>query len=107
MDITRWAKEEHHRLCTCELQMEIKCCRGDHLQLILDQIMLVLASMSLRLREIKKVPRTKIYAVDKLKESDIRKDYREALWKNIMALVKEEMNVERAWNSVKYGITSS
>lgn len=65
---------------------------------------LVLGSMKFRLKAIKKVPRTKIYEVDKLKETDFRKEYKEDMWKKITYLVKEEMNIEATWNSVKNGI---
>uniref|UniRef100_H3B0L2 Reverse transcriptase domain-containing protein n=1 Tax=Latimeria chalumnae TaxID=7897 RepID=H3B0L2_LATCH len=81
-----------------ESKMEIKSfaadIRSDH----------KLITIRLRLKVTEKVLKTKIYDMDKLKEPDTRKEYKETMRKNISSLVKEEMNAEETWNSIKNGI---
>lgn len=61
----------------------------------------MLASMTVRLAATKRVIRTKTYDRDKLKEPDISKEYKEAMWNNIAFLVKGEMNTEETGDSMK------
>lgn len=65
---------------------------------------LVRVSMRLSLSAIEKVPRSKIYEMGILKDLDISREYKKAMQTNIRSLVKEEINIEEAWNSVN-GIT--